>query len=337
MSHNLERSIDGFETAFASRAVPAWHGLGTVFEGDLTTPEMLKLAHLNDWNVRLEQVEVPKGYRTTSDEFRIIRTNPFDQGTDILGYAGERYHEVQNEELFAFGQEILHGGGRWETAGSIKDGKQVFASLAMPGEIVLDPKGRADKVKNYLLLNTSHNGSIAVQAANTPVRVVCENTLNFALHGVKQSFKIRHTTTVQGRIQAAREALGLNVAYIDEFEKEAQALIQTEITNKQWFDIVNALTPKPENESKAAKTRWENKIDLLNSIYTGQADGPNTQANIVGTAWGALNCLTEQLDWYRKPRKGDAESVLAAASGFDAVVTTRKNLIRKVVLEKVGL
>lgn len=336
MAHNLERSIDGFETAFASRAVPAWHGLGTVFEGDLTTPEMLKLAHLNDWDVRLEQVEVPEGYRTTSEEFRIIRTNPFDQGIDILGYAGERYKEVQNEELFAFGQEILHGGGRWETAGSIKDGKQVFASLAMPGEIVLDPKGRADTVKNYLLLLTSHNGTFSVQGANTPTRVVCENTLNMALAGVTQSFKIRHTTTVQGRIQAAREALGLNVAYIDEFEREAQALIETEITNQKWFDIVTALNPKPTNESKAAVTRWENKIDLLNSIYTGQADGPNTQANIVGTAWGALNALTEQIDWYRKPRKGNAESVLAAASGFDPVTTTAKNKIRKVVLAAIS-
>ena len=336
MAHNLERSIDGFETAFASRQQPAWHGLGTVFEGDLTTPEMLKLAHLNDWDVRLEQVEVPEGYRTTSDEYRIIRTNPFDQGIDILGYAGERYQEVQNEELFAFGQEILHGGGRWETAGSIKDGKQIFASLAMPGSIVLDPKGRCDTVKNYLLLTSSHNGSIAVQGATTPVRTVCENTLNLALSNATQSFKIRHTTTVHGRIQAARDALSLNVEYIDAFEKEAQALIETEITNKQWFEIVQALNPKPENESKAARTRWENKIDLVNDIYRGQADGPNTQANIVGTAWGALNALTEQIDWYRKPRKGSAESVLAAASGFDPVTTTAKNKIRKVVLAAIA-
>ncbi len=90
-------------------------------------------------------------------------------------------------------------GRRTATAGSIKGGRVVFGSLALQRETVLDPSGVADKVKTYLLINTSHDGSIAIQASITPVRVVCANTLNLALggkkkkNGIKQSFKIRHT------------------------------------------------------------------------------------------------------------------------------------------------
>lgn len=331
--HNLEISVDGFEAAFASRQEPAWHGLGTVFDEDVTTEKMLELAHLNGWDVRLERVEFPDDYRTVTDSYAVVRNNPFDQGTDVLSIVGERYRPYQNEELLSFGDAILDGGGRWETAGSIKQGRQVFASLLTNvDDLVLDPNGAADVVKNYLLLHTSHDGSTAIQAANTPVRVVCQNTLTMALQGVKQSFKIRHTQTAEGKVQAAREALGIQVAYFDEFASEAQAMIEKTITQDKFLDIVTALYPKPEESSKAATTRWNNKVQTLEGIYLGSGDGPNTTDNIRGTAWGAFNALTESLDWYRKPRKGNAESVLTAASGLDPVINSEKQRIRKAVL-----
>jgi hypothetical protein len=140
--------------------------------------------------------------------------------------------------------------------------------------------------------------------------------------GAKQSFRIRHTQTVQGKIQAAREALGLANVYLDEFDKMAAEMIAKEINDKTFFDIINAVYPKPEKDAKGSMTKWENKIDVLNDIYNGP-----TCENIKGTAWGAYNALTERLDWYRNPRGGNAESVLAAASGFDPSTTAAKNSI----------
>ena len=94
----------------------------------------------------------------------VVRTNPTDNTqTDVLGVVGERYHVLQNEDLFSFGDNILDGGGRWETAGSIRGGRVVFGSMALERETVLDPNGVADKVKTYLLINTSHDGSIAIR------------------------------------------------------------------------------------------------------------------------------------------------------------------------------
>jgi phage/plasmid-like protein (TIGR03299 family) len=267
----------------------------------------------------------------------VTRTNPFDRTkNDVLGVVGERYVPLQNEDLFSFGDNLLDGGGRWETAGSIKGGRVVFGSIALTDGITLDPDGRADKIDNYLLINTSHDGSIAIQASITPVRVVCANTLNLALSAVsgkkdvKQTFKIRHTQTAEGKIAVAREALGLAHKYIDEFSTIANAMIQTEITKQQFDDIVALAYPAPTKDSKGSQKKHDGKIDLLQGIYVG--DYNNT---ISGTAWGAFNALTERLDWYRNSRGGNNESILASASGFDPMINAEKNRLMKIVRQSV--
>ena len=321
MSHLLEQYGD--MASFASLREPAWHGLGNILESEVTTSEMLEAAHLNDWDVRCDNIDLPG--RSHREFYAVTRRNPFDGERDVLGVVGERYKVVQNEDLFSFADNLLDG-GRWETAGSIKNGTVVFGSLALDREVVLDPNGATDKVNTYMLVHTSHDGSLAVQASITPVRVVCQNTLNMALSGVKQTYKIRHTQTVQGKVAAAREALGIAHKYLDEFDKQAQEMITQEINDKQFFDIITAVYPKPEQDAKGSMTKWENKIDTLNTIYNGE-----TCVNIKGTAWGAYNALTERLDWYRNPRGGNAESVLAAASGFDAATNAAKNAMLKAV------
>jgi phage/plasmid-like protein (TIGR03299 family) len=331
MAHELE--TQNGVASFASFREPAWHGLGTVFTEEKTTAEMLEAASLNGWNVRLEDMPIPSHLTSDKEYQYVVRTNPTDNTqTDVLGVVGERYHVLQNEDLFSFGDNILDGGGRWETAGSIKGGRVVFGSLALERETILDPSGVADKVKTYLLINTSHDGSIAIQASITPVRVVCANTLNLALggkkkkNGIKQSFKIRHTQTANGKVQIARETLGLANAYMDEFDIMAKAMFEKEVNAKQFNDIILAAYPKPEKDSKGAVKKWENKVDIINDIYTGEFNGM-----IAGSAWGAFNALTERLDWYRTARGGNNESILASASGFDPAINAEKNRLLKVV------
>lgn len=331
MAHMLEQYED--MASFASLRQPAWHGLGTILTDEVTTLEMLQAAHLDNWNVRCETISLPGRYHR--EAFATVRTNPFDGEADVLGIVGERYKVLQNEDLFAFGDNILDG-ARWETAGSIKSGTVVFGSLALERETIIDKNGVGDKVNSYLLVHTSHDGSLAIQASITPVRVVCQNTLNMAVgargKSAKQSFRIRHTQTVDGKIQAAREALGLAHIYMDEFDKQAQELFAAEVNDKKFFDIITAAYPKPEVDSKGSFTKWENKIDVLNDIYSGP-----TQVGIKGTAWGAYNAMTERLDWFRNPRGGNAESVLAAASGFDAATNAEKNRLLSVVRELVSI
>jgi hypothetical protein len=161
---------------------------------------------------------------------------------------------------------------------------------------------------------------------------VCANTLNLALgakkkkNGIKQSFKIRHTQTASGKVQIARETLGLANAYMDEFDLMAKAMIQKEISAKDFNDIILAAYPKPDADAKGSFKKWENKVDMINDIYTGEFNGM-----IAGNAWGAFNALTERLDWYRSARGGSNESILASASGFDPAINAEKNRLLKVV------
>jgi phage/plasmid-like protein (TIGR03299 family) len=334
MAHELEIGING-QASFASLREPAWHGLGTVFEDEVTTAEMLSLANLNDWDVRLEEIPLPENHQSHKSHFFVSRTNPFDRNeTDVLGVVGERYKVLQNEELFDFASAMLHDGGRWETAGSIKNGTQVFGSIALERESVIDPNGVSDKINTYLLVNTSHDGSVSIQASVTPVRVVCANTLNLALGGgtgrhraIKQSFKIRHTQSAAGKIQVAREALGLANIYMDEFDKMAQELFEKEISYDKFQDIIRFAYPMPElANNKRAMTMWNKKIDSLEEIYTGEFNH-----TIAGTAWGALNAMTERLDWHRSVRGENSESMLVNASGFDVATNAEKNRLLNIV------
>jgi hypothetical protein len=106
----------------------------------------------------------------------------------------------------------------------------------------------------------------------------------------------------------------------------AHAMIQHEVNAKSFNDILLAAYPKPDKDSKGSLKKWENKIDLVNDIYTGEFNGM-----IAGNAWGAFNALTERLDWYRSARGGNNESMLASASGFDPAINAEKNRLLKVV------
>lgn len=350
MPDNIE--TNGHLAAFASRGEPAWHNLGEVFgaDDDVNTAKMLELAHLNGWNVRLESLaDLLADFTFAVPQYAVVRDNPFitDQ-QDVLSVVGGRYRVFQNEELFAFGDNLLSGGGQWETGGSIRDGRTVFGSLSLNKDVIIDPTGAGDTVKTYLLVTTSHDGTTAIQAMVTPVRVVCQNTLNMALAGAKQSFKIRHTANADGRVSEARNALGLAFKYVDAFEAEAKTLFETSVTKDQFDSIIELAYPKPEADVKGALTRWENKRDTLMGIWEGKGSledvaGPDTTAAIRGTAWGALNTLTERLDWYRKPRKAQGsedlnlEGTFAAASGFDLPTNVEKNRLRKVVRDFAGV
>jgi len=291
-------------------------------EEHINTQTMLDSAKLSNWDIQLEEIGYPENYRSDKTNYFVTRTNPFDNGKDVLAIVGSKYQVVQNEQLFDFGDNLLDGGASWESAGSIKGGRVVFGSLVIPKEIVLDAEGANDKTITYLLVHTSHDGSVSVQASITPVRVVCQNTLNLALKGAKQSFKLRHTQSIDGKIAMAREALGMSFAYMDTFADEAKALFEKEVTEKQFIDIVKAIYPKPDKDAtKAQLTKWDNKMVLLSDLYNNSP----TNANIKGTAWGVFNALTERLDYFKQERKNNLENRLASASGFDAMSNAEKN------------
>lgn len=311
---------DGTRDLFASHRMRPWWGLGNVFEDEVTDYNvMLDLAGLSMWNVREVEVEVPGADRFIVPAKAIVAT--IGSEDVVLGVTGERYEIVQNEEAFAFLQS-LQDGASWETAGALKGGRLVFGSMAFERDFVIDPSGVADAIESYLLVYTSHDGSTGVAGGTTPIRVVCQNTLNLALAGVQQTFKIRHTSNVTERMLAAAALWREANSYMDVFEAEAKSLFEKSVTDKEFFGIVDGFFPKPEKDVKGAVKKWEKRQELFTQAWNGK---PN--AGIKNTGWGALNALTEANQWGRNIRNtvNGEENFFAAGTGFDTPTNVFRN------------
>ena len=335
----------GDQAAFvAGRGQAAWHKLGKVFEDLLTLDDALAESHLANWNVRAvpltakhngDAIEVP-GKRV------VLRDNPFVDGqVDALGVVGERYTEVQNEEAFAFGENILDASSSViDTMGALGNGSVVFSTLVMPETITIDGEGANDTIKYYLVVFTSHDGTKPTTALLSPTRVVCQNTLSVAVGNAKVSFKVRHTSGVEGRLHDAKEALKISYAHSQKFEDEVRKLYETPMTVGQFYNVYTDLDPRPEVDTdaegevinKASLTRWDNKYEFISGLFTGGNDEVelDTIENIRGTAWAGLNAFTEYEDWYRQVRGDNGEeNRLTSTAGIDGSRSSKKATVLK--------
>jgi phage/plasmid-like protein (TIGR03299 family) len=334
--HNLEVVED--MVTFASRREPAWHGLGQVINADsLTWEEIGEAAHLLNWNVRavpLSEIQPEWNFGKKNPQV-IVRNNPANpEKIDWLGNATDKYNVFQNEDALRFADSLVNdvdaqnvGTRSWETAGSIDEGRKIFGSLALEREIAIDPNGVSDKVKTYLIVTTSHDGSMRLTVFVTPVRVVCQNTLNFAFSGADQFYKIKHTQNMDNRVEEAQNALGIANNYMNVFQTTAQELFEIPVDSKKFYEIVEVIHgKKPEANTKGRITKWQNNVDQAFDLWRGE-----TQQGIANTAWGALNALTEQDQWFRGIRK-ETDNFFIAGSGLDdAANKSRQNILNKVL------
>ena len=153
------------ETMFSVRETP-WHGLGTIVNDAPTSEDALRISEL-DWKVVQDDIFTDSDERITG-----YKANIRDTDRKILGVVSDRYKIVQNTDAFSFTDELLGQGVRYETAGSLQDGRRVWLLARMPKEYI----GGSDEICPYLVFSNSHDGTGAVKVAITPVRVVCNNS-----------------------------------------------------------------------------------------------------------------------------------------------------------------
>ena len=126
----------------------------------------------------------------------------------------------------------------------------------------------------------------------------------------------------------AQRVLGLTNTHMDEFQTLAQNLFQTEITNAQFDKLVATIYPANADADKMSATKYTNQIDAIHNLYKVA----HTQDGIRGTKWGALNALTEYVDYNRTARTGNNESIMANASGLAVSTKGKKAEILQAVL-----
>lgn len=224
------------ESMFYVRETP-WHGLGTRVSEAPDSQRALIVAGLN-WNVVQEPV-----YTGENERIEGYKVNVRDTDRKVLGVVSDRYKIVQNREAFAFTDELLGEGVRYETAGSLQNGRKVWMLARMPHEYIIS----GERISPYMVFFNSHDGSGAIKVALTPIRVVCQNTLNLALSTAKRSWSMIHTGNIQGKMQEARDTLFLAETYMDHLGKEFENLRKKKLTDKQVLDFINLLLPVDES------------------------------------------------------------------------------------------
>ena len=242
------------ESMFYVRETP-WHGLGTKVLEAPASKDALQLAGL-DWRVLQEPI-----YTAMEELVDGYKANVRDSDRKVLGVVTDRYRVIQNDEAFAFTDELLGAGVKYETAGSLQGGRKVWLLAHMPHEYIIS----GERISPYLLFSNTHDGSGAIKVALTPIRVVCQNTLNLALANAKRSWSMIHTGDIKEKMQEAKDTLFLAENYMDELGKEFEALRMKKLTDKQVMEYIEILLPiedgsTPQQEKNMKRLREDMKI-----------------------------------------------------------------------------
>ena len=303
MAHNINYNEQTGKHNFFSVKEKAWHGLGQIVQDYPTSAEAISFAGL-DYRVEKRKLftydnqnlfgnadtiaprlEVPKFYAT-------VRTD-----TDtVLGVVGESYEVVQNVDAFSFFDAIVGGDGiQYETAGALGRGERVFITAKLPDYIKV---GNHDLIEKYLFLTTSHDGFGSITAAFTPVRIVCQNTLNAAVRNSTNTIKIRHTAGAKERLEGAHKLMGIT----DTLSKGLAELFNRwaciQITDKQVTSLIQmAMAPNREvlkdlqgGLTDELSTQYRNICD---SVFEYTMSNPSQGLETTkGTLFGAYNGIT---------------------------------------------
>lgn len=286
------------ETMFYTRTKP-WHGLGTMVMETPTSKAALELAGL-DWKV------IQKGLKT-ADGIPVMgfKANVRDTDEQVLGVVTDRYQIVQNEEAFAFTDALLGEGVTYETAGSLQNGRRTWILAKLPQRYIIS----GDEIMPYLVFMNSHDGTGAIKAAMTPIRVVCQNTLNLALNTAKRSWSTNHTGDIKGKMEDARYTLLYADKYMAELGKTIDALNQKKLSDRQVYAYIDELFPLIENATEQQK---KNLLRLKEDVKMRYYEAPDL-AHVGRNAYRFVNAVSD-FATHAKPlreRKNYKESLFA--------------------------
>lgn len=320
MGHNIYFNEQTGKHSFYSVKQKAWHNLGHIAQQYETSQQVLQNAGLDFIVEKRGNIHrLPSGKEIVSDtSFFTFRTDT----EEILGdQLGGDYRVVQNKEAFAFFDAIAGKDGVfYETAGGLGKGEKIFITAKLPGHIKI---GSDDIIEKYLFLTTAHDGKGSIIAAFTPVRIVCNNTLNAALRNCTNTVTIRHTAGATDRLKEAHKVMGMvnklsplleevfnGWTKIKIKDEEVRRLIQIAMCpNREVLD--NLRLGKDEENSTAFK-------NICNDVFSYAMMSETQQLETTkGTLFGAYNAVTGYFQNTREYKDSEAKikSILYGGTG----------------------
>lgn len=265
------------ETMFSVREKP-WHGLGTIVSEAPSSSEALRLAGL-DWEVEQQAIF------TKSGVVEGFKANVRSTDKKALGVVSDRYKIIQNKDAFAFTDKLLGAGVRYETAGSLQGGKKIWLLATLPKEYII----AGERISPYLVFSNTHDGSGAVRVAITPIRVVCNNTLNLALNTATRSFSMVHTGDIRGKVNEAKQTLFMADQYMENLGREFERLRKVKVTDQQVKEYIELLLPI---ENGASLTTVKNTRKLREDMRARYYDAPDLK-DVGNNAYRFINAVSD--------------------------------------------
>ncbi len=266
------------ESMFYVRETP-WHGLGTKVKEAPASNDALILAGLN-WQVLQEPI-----FTAASEPIEGYKVNVRDSDRKVLGVVTDRYKVIQNNEAFAFTDELLGEGVRYETAGSLQGGKKVWLLAHMPREYIIS----GEQISPYLVFSNTHDGSGAIKVALTPIRVVCQNTLNLALAKANRCWSMIHTGDIHEKMQEARDTLLRAENYMQELGQEFENLRMKKLSDRQVTEYIEILLPLEDNSTPQ---QTKNIRKLREDMKMRYFDAPDLQ-HVGKNAYRFVNAVSD--------------------------------------------
>ncbi|WP_199117839.1 DUF932 domain-containing protein [Pedobacter sp. ASV28] len=338
MAHNINFNEKTGRYSFFSVQQKAWHGLGQIVEQYPTSAEAIRHAGL-DYEVEksplfakgsgitetTDGTEIGNTELEVPDYFATVRTD----SNAVLGVVGKDYHIVQNREAFNFFDAIVGGGDGilYETAGALGDGERIFITAKLPGYIRV---GNGDDVtEKYIFLTTSHDGSGSITAAFTPIRIVCQNTLNASLRNMSNVVRIKHTSGANQRLEDAHKVMGLANTFSDQLEGIFNSWTKVKVTDREVRKLIQlALCPNTETLNLIKKgaendlsTVFKNTVE--DAFAYAMVSDTQQMDTTKGTLFGAYNAVT---GYYQNVRnyKDDEAKLQSIVLGGTAQLKSQK-------------
>ena len=338
MAHNINFNSTTGRYSFFSVKEKAWHGLGQVVEQYPTSEEAIKHAGLDYEVIKTPLytkgsgiIETTNGIEIGSSELEVpsYYANIRADNNAVLGVVGKDYHIVQNREAFNFFDAIVGGsqGILYETAGALGQGERIFITAKLPDYIRV---GNGDDVtEKYIFLTTSHDGSGSITAAFTPIRIVCQNTLNASLRSMSNVVRIKHTSGAKQHLENAHKVMGLADTLSNQLEGIFNQWAKVKVTDQEVKKLIQlALCPNKETLDLLKKgaddevsTVFKNVVqDAFAYAMTSDTQQMDTTK---GTLFGAYNAVT---GYYQNVRnyKDDEAKLQSIVMGGTAQIKSQK-------------
>ena len=265
---------------FSGRGKVPWHGIGAVLDGVLSSDEAIKEARLT-WSVNQTPVFTEGNWAAAIPGYV---ANVRSDTKEVLGIVSERYKVAQNNDVFAFADDLI-GNGKvkctYETAGSLFNGRRVFMLVNMPEGRIM-----GDEYKPYLCLSNAHDGSACLQVFLTGIRVVCNNTLSAALNTAARKISIRHLAIMEQRKDEALKTMGAASKYFHDLEAFATKLAGKKVNIGK---VLDRLFPVSSEMSKKQLVSNQEVKDTIKQLFKRKDD----LQNFKGTAWGAYSAISD--------------------------------------------